>query len=201
MYHTTLCPTKIQWVYRWREKAYSTDKGYNVFYAHFPSTGTIQFPGVGQHVACKRKMNTRGVSIYEISLFTIIYIYVFLHTLYLIDGYVIQGEKIEYELLLDVDWLYARTNTTLNTAFHHRLNFSQKRLSPFIRTLQHIGNFLEAKSSASCPIFYTFNGCVEYTKQSFARKVIYYPHARNVFCFVLQNHEKKVYIWNYNELE
>ena len=66
MYHTTLCPTKTQWVYRWREKAYSTDKGYNVFYAHFPSTGTIQFPGVGQHVACKRKMNTRGVSIFQV---------------------------------------------------------------------------------------------------------------------------------------
>ena len=66
-----------------------------------------------------------------------------------------------------MDWLYARTNTTLNTAFHHRLNFSQKRLSPFIRTLQHIGNFWEVKSSASCPIFYTFNGCAEITKQSF----------------------------------
>ena len=36
-------------------------------------------------------------------------------------------KKIEYELLLDVDWLYARTNTTLNTAFHHRLNFPQKK--------------------------------------------------------------------------
>ena len=98
MYHTTLCPTKIQWVYRWREKAYSTDKGYNVFYAHFPSTGTIQFPGVGQHVACKRKMNTRGVSIFQVFYYLLYESStdiecLFLHTLYFIDGCVIQGRR------------------------------------------------------------------------------------------------------------
>ena len=98
MYHTTLCPTKTQCVYRWREKAYSTDKGYNIFYAHFPSTGTIQFPGVGQHVACKRKMNTRGVSIFQVFYYLLYESStdiecLFLHTLYFIDGYVIQGRR------------------------------------------------------------------------------------------------------------
>ena len=103
-------------------------------------------------------------------------------------------KKIEYELLLDVDWLYARTNTTLNTAFHHRLNFSQKRLSPFIRTLQHIGNFWEVKSSAWCPIFTLLMGVLKLQSNLFAQKVIYYPHATNAFwyCFY-QKHVMKFF--------
>ena len=116
----------------------------------------------------------------------------FLHTLYFIDGYVIQGgRKLSMNFfLMWIDSMLERTRHLIQHSITGSI-FLKKRLSPFIRTLQHIGNFLEAKSSASCPIFYTFNGCVEYTKQSFARKVIYYTHAINSFCTVLQKYKKK----------
>ena len=103
-------------------------------------------------------------------------------------------KKIEYELLLDVDWLYARTNTTLNTAFHHRLNFSQKDCHPSFALCNTLVISWKQNLQLRVQSFTLLMGVLKLLSNLFAQKVIYYPHATNAFwyCFY-QKHVMKFF--------
>ena len=111
----------------------------------------------------------------------------FLHTLYFIDGYVIQGRrKLSMNFfLMWIDSMLERTRHLIQHSITGSI-FLEKNCHPSFALCNTLVISLEAKSSALCVQSFTLlMGVLKLLSNLYAQEVIYYPHATNSFwyCF------------------